>query len=106
MDLDFSQAFQRPVSKTHPQRERFLKCRKRFAMIPAGRRSGKTFEARWRLIAGTIHRGGPHHGCLTPPPGVADPTFVYAAPTFAQAKRIIWGSFKEDVPQVGDLQGI
>ena len=97
-EQDFSQAFSRPISKTHPQRDRFLKSRKRFAMIPAGRRSGKTFEARWRLIAGTIHRGGPHHGCLTPPPGVSDPTYVYAAPTYAQAKRIIWSSFKEDIP--------
>lgn len=96
--MDLSAAFNRPVSKTHAQRERFLKSRKRFDVIPAGRRSGKTYEARWRLIAGTIARGGPHHGCLTPPPGVKDPTFVYAAPTYAQAKRIVWNSFKEDIP--------
>lgn len=99
MEIDLGAAFNRPKAKTHEQRERFLKSRKRFDIIPGGRRSGKSFEARWRLIAGTKGRGGPHHGCLTPPPGVSDPTFVYCAPTYAQAKRIMWKAFLEDIPK-------
>lgn len=88
-----------PVMKMHRKRRRFLASRARFAVLPAGRRSGKTLEAKQRLVFGSWHLGGNHHGCLTPPPGVADPTFIYAAPTFAQAKRIIWDSLKALVPR-------
>jgi hypothetical protein len=97
--LDMRSATGRIVMKSHEQRDRFLKSRCRFDMIAAGRRSGKTEEARWRLIAGTKHRGGIHHGCMTPPPGVRDATFVYAAPTYAQAKRIVWEMFKQEIPE-------
>jgi hypothetical protein len=85
--------------KMHRQRRRFLRSRKRFAIIPAGRRSGKTVEARHRLLFGSFHFGGDHHGCLTPPTDVADPTFIYGAPTYAQAKRIVWERFKAEIPK-------
>ena len=98
LGLEMKAASDRVVMKSHEQRDRFLASRCRFDIIAAGRRSGKTEEARWRLIAGTKHRGGVHHGCLTPPPGVKEPTFVYAAPTYAQAKRIVWQRFKEEIP--------
>lgn len=97
--LGLEAARKRATFKMHKKRRAFLASRKRFDMIPAGRRSGKTEEARWRLIAGTKHRGGPHHGCLTPPPGVKDPTYVYAAPTYQQAKRIVWEAFKREIPK-------
>lgn len=97
--LDLSAATNRSEFKMHRMRRRFLASRARFDMLPAGRRSGKTEEARFRLIAGSRHRGGPHHGCLSPPSGVADPTFVYAAPTYQQAKRIVWESFKRETPK-------
>lgn len=84
--------------KMHRQRRRFLASRARFGVIPAGRRSGKTVEAEQRLVFGSFHLGGNHHGCLTPPKGVADPTFIYAAPTYAQAKRVIWDKLKALVP--------
>lgn len=96
--LDIATATSRQPLKMHRQRRRFLASRSRFDILPAARRSGKTIEARWRLIAGTRHRGGPHHGCLTPPEGVTDPTFVYAAPTNQQAERIAWELFKKEIP--------
>jgi hypothetical protein len=96
--LEMKSASERIVMTSHKQRDLFLASRCRFDMIAAGRRSGKTEEARWRLIAGTKHRGGIHYGCLTPPPGVKEPTFIYAAPTYAQAKRIVWERFKAEIP--------
>jgi len=96
--LDMRSASGRIIMKSHEQRDRFLKSRCRFDVLACGRRSGKTSEARWRLIAGTRHRGGVHYGCLTPPPGIKEPTFVYAAPTYSQAKRVVWEAFKSEVP--------
>lgn len=97
--LDLSAFLAPPVMKMHRQRRRFLASRKRFVVIVGGRRSGKTIEARHRLLFGSFHLGGNHHGCLTPPPGVADPTFAYCAPTHQQAKRIVWERFKAEVPK-------
>jgi hypothetical protein len=88
-----------PVMKMHRQRRRFLASRNRFDIIAAGRRSGKTVEAKHRLLFGSFHLGGNHHGCLTPPIGVPDPTFVYAAPTHQQAKRIVWEPLKAAIPR-------
>lgn len=97
--LDFS-AFelQRPMIM-HRQRQRFLASEKRNCIIAAGRRSGKTVEARHRLLFGSFHFGGNHHGCMTAPVGVPDPTYVYCAPTNLQAERIAWEKFKAEVPR-------
>jgi len=97
LDMSAFEAIDRMIM--HRQRRRFLRSRKRFGVIPAGRRSGKTVEALHRLIFGSFHLGGNHHGCLTPPKGVADPTFVYAAPTHQQAKRIVWEKIKAAIPK-------
>lgn len=88
----------RPM-KMHRQRRRFLQSRKRNCVIAAGRRSGKTIEARHRLLFGSFHFGGNHYGCLTPPLDVPDPTYVYCAPTNQQAERIAWERFKAEVPR-------
>lgn len=56
-------------------------------------------EARHRLQHGSFHLGGNHYGCLTPPPDVSDPTFAYCAPTYTQAKRIVWEKFKAEIPR-------
>lgn len=82
---------------THPQRNRLLESQSRFDIVPAGRRSGKTVEARHRLIFGDLHTGGNHNGCLCPI-DTAEPIYVYCAPTYAQAKRISWSRFKQEIP--------
>lgn len=97
--LDLSAFLAAPVMKMHRQRRRFLASRKRFDIIAAGRRSGKTVEARHRLLWGSWHFGGNHYGCMTPPPGVPDPTFAYCAPTHQQAKRIVWDKLKAEIPR-------
>lgn len=97
--LDLSVLTKRTRMIMHRQRRRFLRSRKRFDIIPAGRRSGKTEEARHRLTWGSQHIGGIHHGCMTPPPGVANPTFAYCAPTHQQAKRIVWDLFLAEIPK-------
>jgi hypothetical protein len=97
--LDLSVFFNAPVMKMHPQRRRLLRSPKRFGVLPGSRRSGKTVEARHRLEFGDFHLGGNHHGCLTPPVGVSDPTFAYCAPTYQQAKRVVWDKFKAEVPR-------
>lgn len=99
LGLDLSAFLQAPRMKMHRQRRRFLRSRKRFQIVAAGRRSGKTVEARHRLLFGDWHLGGNHYGCLVPPPGVSDPTFAYCAPTHQQAKRIVWEKFKAEVPK-------
>lgn len=97
--LDLGVFANAPKMKMHRQRRRYLRSRKRYGVIAGGRRSGKTVEARHRLIYGSKHLGGIHHGCLTPPPEVADPTFAYCAPTRDQAKRIIWEKLKAEIPK-------
>ncbi len=97
--LDLSGFALHQKMKMHRQRRRLLKSQKRFGITPGGRRSGKTVEAIHRLQFGSFHLGGNHHGCLVPPNGVSDPTFVYAAPTHQQAKRIVWDKIKAAVPK-------
>lgn len=61
--------------------------------------SGKTVEAQHRLLYGSFHFGGNHHGCLTPPDGVLEPKYAYLAPTHDQAKRISWERFRAWIPK-------
>ncbi|MFQ5736607.1 MAG: terminase large subunit domain-containing protein, partial [Thermodesulfobacteriota bacterium] len=60
---------------------------KRFAVVPAGRRSGKTELAKRRLVMG-----------LAAKKPWADPRYFAAAPTRGQAKRIFWKDLKAMVP--------
>ena len=66
----------------------------RFNVVPAGRRSGKTENAKRKLVI----------RALTPPgqPGGSefmDPNYFCAAPTRDQAKRIYWNDMKNLIPR-------
>jgi len=82
---------QRPVSlltkrweplRHHCEQQKFWECRKRFQVVPAGRRSGKTEIGKRKIIrAGLAARG-------------LSPNFFLGAPTRDQAKRIFWKDLK------------
>jgi Terminase large subunit, T4likevirus-type, N-terminal len=59
-------------------------CRKRFTILVAGRRWGKTMLAMWCLIVDAFRN--------------PDRLAYYVAPTYGQAKRIAWSVLKELVP--------
>lgn len=61
---------------------------KRFAVVPAGRRSGKTELAKRKLVIG-----------LNEKKNWTDPKYFAAAPTREQAKRIFWKDLKELTPR-------
>lgn len=61
---------------------------KRFSVVPAGRRSGKTEMAKRKLVIS-----------LADKKGWEDPRYFAAAPTRSQAKRIFWKDLKALVPQ-------
>lgn len=73
--------------RPHAAQHGFYTSGRRFNVVPAGRRSGKTEIAKRRLvrraIAGTAFDA---------------PRFFYAAPTYGQAKRIAWADLKRMVP--------
>jgi hypothetical protein len=74
--------------REHAEQDALLASSSRFVVVAAGRRSGKTERAKRRLVL----------RCLSPP-DVHIPTFVAAAPTRDQAKRIWWQDLKDMVPQ-------
>src|ERR1700738_1720487 len=59
-------------------------CEKRFVVLVAGRRWGKTMLAIWCLIVNAF--SGKGRICY------------FIAPTYGQAKRIVWGVLKKLVP--------
>lgn len=61
----------------------------RFAVVPAGRRSGKTERAKRKLV----------RHCLQPDSKFANPNYFAAAPTRDQAKRIYWDDLKAMSPR-------
>lgn len=73
--------------RPHPEQKRLWTENKRFAVVPAGRRSGKTELAKRRLVAG-----------LPEKKEWDDPRYFAAAPTREQAKRVYWGDLKDLVP--------
>lgn len=75
-----------PLRPVEPQ-QRLWRCKHRFVVVPAGRRSGKTELAKRRLVARAL-RGT----------GFDRPSFFAAAPTRDQAKRIYWADLKAMVP--------
>lgn len=80
----------------HPtvNQERLVRSDKRFKVVPAGRRSGKTEIA--KLVISMVANGG----CYDPGFGVyhvkhdREPQYFCAAPTNAQARRIYWEDLK------------
>jgi hypothetical protein len=67
----------------HPEQQRLRASSARWRVVAAGRRSGKTELAKRRLIEAALD-----------PPMVSVPTFIAAAPTRDQAKRIWWDDLK------------
>lgn len=63
----------------HPEQSRLWRSGSRFKAVSAGRGSGKTEIAKRRLVL----------SLLAPRPW-PDPRYFYAAPTYAQAKRVAW----------------
>jgi len=72
----------------HPEQQRLLASEARWRVVAAGRRSGKTEMAKRRLVEAALD-----------PPKVATPTFIAAAPTRDQAKRIWWDDLKSLSPR-------
>lgn len=73
--------------RPHDEQRRLIESSARFRVVAAGRRSGKTERGKRRLV----------RGCLRPP-NVGNPTFVAAAPTRDQAKRIWWEDLRDLSP--------
>jgi hypothetical protein len=69
--------------RPHDQQTQFWGCRKRFIVVPAGRRSGKTEIGKRKLIHTAIR------ATSTKPPN-----YFFGAPTRDQAKRIFWKDIK------------
>src|SRR3989442_9828098 len=63
---------------------RVFSCKKRFIIVVAGRRWGKTRLALWWLVVNAF--SGQNRLCY------------YIAPNYRQAKRIAWGVLKKLVP--------
>src|SRR2546425_13291359 len=61
-----------------------FRSQKRFKIVVAGRRWGKTWLALWCLVVHAFSGGG--RICY------------YIAPNYRQAKRIAWGGLKQQVP--------
>jgi hypothetical protein len=86
------------VLKDHPEQIRAFRSRRRFNVIPAGRRSGKTEiigKRKMALRAMYAHdKAYPQY--YSPYP---DPKFFIAAPTRDQVKRIYWSDMKSLIPK-------
>ena len=61
-------------------------CDKRFRVLVAGRRFGKSYLSCIELIRGAINRPGE--------------TYFYCAPTYRMAKDIAWKELKRLVPKI------
>ncbi len=68
-----------PQLKYHPAQRDLWTCAKRFVWVCCGRQSGKTELALRRLVR-----------YLSIEKPWSDPLYIYAGPTFAQAKRTAW----------------
>ena len=74
--------------RPHAEQARLAKSDARWRVVAAGRRSGKTEMAKRRLVEAALD-----------PPKVSTPTFIAAAPTRDQAKRIWWDDLKALSPR-------
>lgn len=75
--------------RPHPEHQRLKASKKRFKVVPAGRRSGKTELAKRNLVVELLSANKPWD----------DPRFFAGAPTREQAKRIFWPDLKAMVPR-------
>lgn len=74
--------------RPHPAQSRLWRTKKRFALVAAGRGSGKTELARRRVVRFlSVKKPWP------------DPLYFYALPTLAQAKRVAWGPLLSLIPK-------
>ena len=71
----------------HPEQDRLMKSPARFRVVPAGRRSGKTENAKRKIVKEAL--------TVT---GRSDARFFAAAPTRDQAKAIYWADLKAMIP--------
>lgn len=72
----------------HDIQAQLWRAKKRFALVAAGRGSGKTELARRRIV---------RYLPITKP--WSDPMYFYALPTYNQAKRVAWEEIKKLVPK-------
>src|SRR3972149_10741470 len=72
----------------HSEQARLWTEKKRFKLVAAGRRSGKTELAKRRLVLALIEKKE-----------WPDPRYFAAAPTREQAKRIFWKDLKALIPK-------
>ncbi len=77
MDLNF---------RLHPQQSQIYASDARFKVVAAGRRFGKTFLAKVGLITEGMRTEMNGHDLCT-----GDCNVAYIAPTFKQARQIMWG---------------
>ncbi len=70
--------------KLRPRQASVLRAGKRFTIVVAGRRWGKTWLALWWLIINAA--SGPNRMCY------------YVGPTYTQTKRIAWDLLKRQIP--------
>ena len=68
----------------HPVQNALVSDKIRFKVVPAGRRSGKTWRAKRYLIRQAMRVSG---------------RYFFGAPTYAQAKEIFWADTKAYVPE-------
>ena len=73
----------------HPAQQEIFKSPKRFKVVGAGRRFGKSYLARVKLIVEALKSTNEYGYDLT------DKACYYIAPTFNQAKDIMWQSLKQ-----------
>jgi Terminase large subunit, T4likevirus-type, N-terminal len=73
----------------HPTQDAWINSTKRFHVVSAGRRSGKTEIAKRKIVKRALNATG----------NWADPRFFAAAPTRDQAKKIFWQDLKSMIPQ-------
>lgn len=74
--------------RPHPVHTRLRTEKKRFKVVPAGRRSGKTELAKRQIVVSALSAYTPW----------ADPRFFGSAPTRDQAKQIFWNDLKAMYP--------
>lgn len=72
----------------HATQDAYMRSPARFNVLPAGRRSGKTENAKRKVV----------RRLFTPTPEYDDPRYFCGAPTYAQAKAIYWGDLKKMIP--------
>lgn len=71
----------------HPIQQQLWNCKKRFVAAVAGRGSGKTELARRRIVTHLAYKK------LWP-----NPIYVYALPTYPQAKKVAWDPIIQLIP--------